>query len=566
MNIDSLTWGRWCRDNAAVLQNTKIGQIRQAEDTLFILTVLTATGPQYLIIELQQPARCFLTAARPSGTHRQPGNFCMLLRKHLEGATLLRVEQVCGDRLLRFSFSRIAAGGKLAEKSLLLELLPNAANCILLEEHTVLDAWRRYPARDLLPNREYTLPAHSERMLWTDFNSAELADLLGATPTEPARAAFLRLFNGFSRPLLTAMADAAAADLETPFASWPQTVRAACLDYLAAARATCLDDLPVYRYRTGKRDFLTPLRLTEPVAETHPAANAALQAVQNETGAASVRLNELRRTVQRLLRKEARKAEKIAAEQAETAALEQYKRYGDLLAIHAHIDPGYAAEITLPDLLAETPTEVTIPIVAGETLVQNSQRYYKKYNRLKNRRSVAEQYYQAALAQRDYLESIAYFLAADPDPERVLQIEEELAPLLPKRKKTSPDRPKMQILTTEYDGYRIGIGRNNAQNEHLTMKLARPDDLWLHAKDVPGSHVVIFRQDGSDYTEEVIYYAATLAAGYSRAGSAPKAEVDYTLRRHVKKPNGAALGFVRYTDYRTILVPPQQLPHEKREH
>ena len=95
-------------------------------------------------------------------------------------------------------------------------------------------------------------------------------------------------------------------------------------------------------------------------------------------------------------------------------------------------------------------------------------------------------------------------------------------------------------------GLEIVVGRNARQNERVTFQEAHPDDLWLHAKDVPGSHVVIFRPDGSDYTEEVIRYAAALAAGYSRAESAPKAEVDYTLRRHVKKPNGAALGFVRY--------------------
>ena len=140
-------------------------------------------------------------------------------------------------------------------------------------------------------------------------------------------------------------------------------------------------------------------------------------------------------------------------------------------------------------------------------------------------------------------------------------LENELDALRPKKQKNHNHRSlstKSQPLSLNYDGYRIEIGRNNVQNETLTLKTAGPDDLWLHAKEIPGSHVIIFANPGESFTEEVITYAAQLAAYYSKAKTAPKVEVDYTLRKYIKKPHGAPPGFVHYTHQKTLLVAPQK--------
>lgn len=566
MNIDSLLFTKWALLAKEELQGAKIANIRMLDTATFSFTMLLPRGTRAWQISLQSPPRTWWSHKKPAGNNTPTNNFCMVLRKHLEGATLTEIIARYGDKWITATFQRIETQGKIVSKKLELELIPNAPNLVLTIDGQVIDALHRKPSsrRELTPGQTYNEPPHSEKIFSLELTPQEILNVIGELPQEITLTnALATYFNGFSRPLTRLLNKRLQLVPEMTLTELSSTSKSELIIFLATLQKSFMTQSDAYFYKRGREAWLSPFLFSEwqrdKVAEfsdpNQAFASAELFSQHEE------RILHLRQRIRSMQKKERTKQQKIRREMAETDRLETDKLYGDLLSIHAYLPDEYRTKITLPNLLSDQQEDVTIPLRAEWSLAENAQLYYKRYNRLKKRKTQALPFLKKSEQTLQYLDSLAYFLEESLQAPELSELESELDALRPKRQKNRNYRSlstQSQPLVLSYDGYRIAIGRNNMQNETLTLKTAGPDDLWLHAKEIPGSHVIIFANPGDIFTEEVITYAARLAAYHSKAKTAPKVEVDYTLRKYIKKPQGTPPGFVNYTHQKTLLVPPQK--------
>ncbi|HQH63013.1 MAG TPA: NFACT family protein, partial [Clostridiales bacterium] len=220
--------------------------------------------------------------------------------------------------------------------------------------------------------------------------------------------------------------------------------------------------------------------------------------------------------------------------------------------------PPGASSVTVANYYEEN-KPVTIALNPALSLRANAKNYYKQYAKAKTASNVLAALIEQGRKELAYLDSVSQALTTAAGPEDLKEIEAEMRRegLLKQSKKT-PEKQKTSAVFTEYsagDGFRILAGRNNTQNDLLTFRTANKHDLWLHARNSPGSHVIVVSA-GREIPDDVIGYAAGIAAFFSAAGASNAVDVDYTAVRHVKKPPGAKPGAVLYTDYRTIRVKP----------
>ena len=221
--------------------------------------------------------------------------------------------------------------------------------------------------------------------------------------------------------------------------------------------------------------------------------------------------------------------------------------------------PAGAAEATVPNLYADGSPPLTIPLDPLLSPVANAQRYYSKYNKAKRARETLAAQLAECRAEHTYLDSVAVALEQAAEQGEIAEIRQELvqAGHINEKTRRRPAPPTAPLAAAAPDGSVILIGRNNRQNDLVTFKHAGPDDIWLHTKDIPGSHVIL-RCAGREPSADALAAAAMLAAWYSKARSSATVPVDYTRRRHVKKPAGAKPGFVIYDRQKTLYVTPDE--------
>lgn len=247
----------------------------------------------------------------------------------------------------------------------------------------------------------------------------------------------------------------------------------------------------------------------------------------------------------------------------EASASEKYRRFGELLLANAYRIPAGTTEVELEDW--ETGAPVRIPLDPRFTPPKNAQVYFRRFAKAKKTLLAAREQAARDREELNYLESVGLALDAAEDLADLEEIKAELEKEgylknpEPNRAGNQAHQTRSQPLTFYSSaGWTILVGRNNRQNDRLTLRQAKPEDLWFHAKDIPGAHVVVRCPEGKFPPEETIYEAALLAAYYSRARHSSQVPVDYTHCRHVRKPAGARPGFVIYDHQRTVYVTPAE--------
>jgi predicted ribosome quality control (RQC) complex YloA/Tae2 family protein len=269
----------------------------------------------------------------------------------------------------------------------------------------------------------------------------------------------------------------------------------------------------------------------------------------------------LKKIVASKLSKDKSKISNLKKDLLEAENREQYRIFGDLLSANFHkVKPGQK-EITLQNFYSEDLEDVLIPLDEKISAPINAQRFYKKYGKLKTAENILNEQIKDTQNEIDYLESVLSTIELTEDVSALDEIKDELIEQgYIKRSSQKKKKSKMEIpnyLEMEKDGFNIFIGRNNRENDLLTHKIARRDDIWLHAQGMPGSHVII-KTEGKDVPEEVIKYAAQLAAYNSKGRNSGSIEVDYTQKQNVKRSPANKPGLVNYTNFKTISVDSNQ--------
>lgn len=484
--------------------------------------------------------------------------FCMILRKYLQGGKIVNIKQIGLDRIVIFSIENINDFGDYVQKNFIVELMGKYSNAILIDENEkILDSMRHVTnimssVREVLPGKLYQKPSTLGKINFFELNFEEFIKELNQNSN--LQNALLEKFIGFSKTLTTSICEKATIDPGTLVATVSN-------EKLLEIYNTILDiskyiNLEKVRFQlteNSKDYFILPVNefSNEPANLSQFLDD--FYASKEKTSILKNAKNNLEREINSHLSKLKKKlslAEDILKDEPN---LEKYKQYGEL--ISANI---YKMQIGMDKLVTENfygnYETLEIPLQINLSPSRNAQNYFKKYTKLKNSILHAKEHKMSYEQDIAYLESVLFSISEAENLNELDDIKDELVAtnIIKKpgkrfKRRELPSEP----IKYEKDGIDILVGRNNVQNDKLTFKIAKKTDTWLHVKSIHGSHVIIRSENVSD---ELLFYAAQLAVEHSQAKNSEKVEVDYTVVKFVHKESGAKPGMVVYTDYKTIII------------
>lgn len=514
---------------------------------------------RYLLVSIHPRfARIHLVSAEPPSGIAHP--FVLLLRKHLEGAKLQRVEVPFPlERILHLIFEGVGSAGEPVTLVLCAELMGKHSNLILWEE----------PSKRILGSFKTVTETQSIRPVY--------GGLVYQLPPQPLKKAPFLNSEGFMRELNSAQLE----EPETLLNKWAQEryngitppVAAYLFRDWTASRLGALPESGLselaprwagFWERYQKKEFAELIPLIHPQWSGVPLGSQLAQYYETIEG--DEKLARLRSRLTEVL---ARARERAVKEillfknrlrEAETA--ETFQRYGELLKGSLHAVKKGESRWTGIDYFDPEMTPVAIPLDPQKSPQENMNAYFKKYRKATGGLTIIMELLQAKEEETAYLESVAFSAEEATSHTDLAEIERELEEtgyLRPSGKKVrKPAKKEVQLLKfTSTDGYAILVGRNNLQNDYLTSRVAKDQDLWLHALGMPGSHVLIQRKKGEEIPETTLLEAAGVAAYFSKGRSSAKVQVLYTLAKYVTKIKGGKPGLVRYEKERSLVVEPK---------
>ncbi len=551
MTFDGLFTHAMIHELNQTLQNGRVTKISQPYPNEVILTI-RANRTNYPVLLSANPryARFQITQI-PYTNPAVPTNFTMMLRKYLEGAKLLKIKQLDNDRVVYFEFlTRNELGDKLP---LLLsaEIMGRYSNVILINQSTnkIIDTIKhvgmdqnRY--RTLLPGATYRQPPTQNKENPFEQDSNTFEELIQKYPNREVLADnLLKQYQGISRDNALALAD--------KLHSSNNFVQA-FNDFLAMTE----DPIPtmngnnfsIFTDNPNDKKFTTLSEMLD--VFYHTKANR--DRVQQQGG-------QLLHVIRKNLQRNKKKLKKLSNELKATENADEYRIKGEVLTTYLYQIKRGMTKITLPNFY-DNNKEITISLSNQLSPSQNAQKYFKKYQKLKNAVTFVNEQIELTKKEVAYLEEIQTQIElATPADLNDIKMELQQEGYIKKKQQKSKHSSRVKINKPESfiasDGTEILVGKNNLQNEKLTLHTAKKTDIWLHAKNIPGSHVIIKSNNPSD---ETLFEAAMLAAYFSKFRSSANVPIDYVQVKNIRKPNGSKPGFVIYEGQKTLTVTPTE--------
>ena len=575
MPMDGLTLGLVARELNKALTGGRISKIVQPERDEIILTIRNeGVNRQLLLSATANCARAHLTQIKKNNPLEPPA-LCMLMRKHITGGRVAAIRQVLADRILEIEIEHHDELGDPARKKLICEFMGKHSNLIFVgEDGRIIDSARRVndqisSVREVLPGLRYELPPAHGKIPFDEVDADALyramsgmngrlhkliAQCISGMSTQTARELAFRATGSEDAHSdeydLRACCDCVAENLR------------AIPEHIAPAVLYGEDGGPVdivaFEYRS--RANLT--------AEPYPTISEAMDAFYRSRDM-SERIAQKSAAIHRTLKKNIERCERKLALQREallgSQRMEEYRLKGELLTANLHLAKKGMKSVELPNYYEVGMPMLTVELDERLSPGQNGQRYFKLYQKARNAQTLAAEQIEKTEAELNYLEGQLDNLTKCGGESELFELRQELEKFgyvkaNRSRKLMKQLPPSKPMRFTAPSGRIILVGKNNLQNDKLTFT-AQPDEVWLHAKDMPGSHVIIVDPEPDDAT---IAYAARLAAAYSKGGTSSRVPVDYTLRRYVKKPGGAKPGFVIYTHQHTLSVEPLRIEPDSK--
>ena len=548
--------------------DARVDKIHQPSRDTVILQLKCREGREKLLFALNPTApRLHLTNASPENP-AEPPMFCMLLRKHLSGARLIEMRQIPMERCAFFTFDCIDEMGDHVKKTLVAELMGRTCNLYLLSpEGRIIDCLRRIgldesSKRAALPGLMYQLPEPITKQDLRHCGVEELKDVLTAPGADVLAERLMDAFGGLS-PLVcreaslfaTGSVDARIEDLNE--AAVAEKLDLFFQEHLRHPKACyyALSD------GTPKQFAFCPIRQygSWEESENFGALLDMYYTVRDRKDLMRQKSQGIRKTVQNLCTRIQRKLAIQEKELEATFDRERLRQLGDIVTANIHRIVKGQTVIQCEDFYDENMSLIDVPISPILSPQQNAAKFYKDYAKLKNAEKELTKQMELGEQELHYLKSVLEELNRAENEAELDEIRQELyaggyvrLDSSKKRMKVAKSKP-MRFEST--DGYPIYVGRNNRQNDELTFKLARKDDIWCHASKVHGSHVII-SCGGTTPPDDTITQAAQLAAYYSETMGGQNIPVDVTPVKQVKKLTGAKPGMVIYHTYRTVIVNP----------
>ena len=565
----------------------RVERIYQPSKDEVVLNIHRPGGKQRLVLSAHAYKTRVHTTTQSKENPLSAPLFCMVLRKHLEGGRICWFSQPGLDRVLTIDIEARDELGQMSHKHLVCEIMGKHSNIILVDpvQNTIIDGIKRYSHsvsrhREVLPGRVYLPPPEQKKqnpLLLTEDSFREY--LLSGSLDAKVANIMQKNFEGLS-PLIcreVVYRSGLASDLILDHCGEHELIMlwkalASIIEYTQKGNFYPV----ILRERLGLPVDFAAFDISHLEGYTRDTDTMCSVLDQYYTSIYNLDLiNGQKQGLNQVVNKEIKRLQKklsihrqslIDAEDAG-----KYKLYGELLTANLYRVSPTETEVELENFYHPQGESIIVYLDPQLSPSENAQSFFKKYLKAKNTKVAAEELAKQAQAELDYLESIEISIAQGVTVAEIAEIKQELVEqgllkdnsrrINPKKDKKDREKPRpMNFCSTE--GIQIMVGKNNRQNDYLTMKIASEVDIWLHTKDIPGSHVII-RTEGKKVPENTLIEAATLAAYFSKARNSANVPVDYTARKFVHKPNSAKPGYVIYDKQKTVFVNPEEEILEK---
>lgn len=575
MALDAATLALCARELKTTLLDSRIDKIFEPTRDEVLLLLRTRTDTYRLLLSARSgSARVCLTGESFENPATPPG-FCMLLRKHLAGGRLLDIRMEPGERIVFFDFQCVNEMGDLVKNTLAAELMGRYSNLVLVQDGRILDALKRVDFEDsairqLLPGLPYTMPPRPARPDFFSVSSAALV-ALAMQKDLPVADALMKSCGGVGPVVCREAAFRALGDSHRPaneLTAAEQSALAASLDAIrddhaaggVPTAAAAPDGRPV------EFSFTALTQYGPDACRTYPDFSALLEdyyAVKDRAERLRQKSRDLLKTVRNLHERAVRKQAARTEELAQSEASDELRIKGELVQANLwQIERGMAS-VTVDNYY--TGQKETIPLDVRLSPSGNAQKYFKEYKKKQTAAKMLARLLEEGAREIEYLETVVYEVETASGEQALGEIRAELKSqgyLKYYKVRDKKQKPADFFRYRSTDGFLILVGRNNAQNDKLTLHTARGRDLWFHVKNAPGSHTVVI-SEGQPIPDSTREEAAQLAVLHSSQAGGAKVPVDYTFVRNIRKTGDLKPGMVLYDTYETAYITPDPALREK---
>lgn len=556
-----------------VLQ-ARVDKIHQPSREELIITLRYRGGSAKLLLSASAGSPRVHFTKIPLENPKSPPMFCMLLRKHLSTAKLVGIRQHGLDRVLFLDFETVSELGDLVVITIAVEIMGRHSNIIVIgPDGKILDAIKRVndemsSVRPILPGMIYTLPPKQDKLSLFEATADEAQARFATLRNMDFAKAILSVYEGFSPLVSRELALTATGGLELKLDEVSNYRRNRLFEQIDALskqlqqggqyqilleqdRPVDFSFLPIEQYGSlyQAQSFDSPSMLLD-----------SFYAERDRIGRMKQRSHDLLKLLVNASDRTQRKLTLQQEELAQSVDREPLRMQGDLLQANLWQMTKGDHSVTVQNFFQDNYPDITILLNPALTPAQNAQRFYTDYRKAKTAEEKLLKLIVDGKQELIYLDSIFDALTRSSGESELLEIRQELVEqgyLKSYKHKSKMLKPQPSIKFRSSDGFLILCGRNNKQNDLLTLKTAHNYDLWLHTQSIAGSHVIVVC-DGKEIPNRTIEEAAIIAAYHSHGRESTQVPVDYTLIRHVKKPNGAKPGMVIFDHYQTAFVAPNQ--------
>jgi predicted ribosome quality control (RQC) complex YloA/Tae2 family protein len=558
------------------LLNGRIDKITQPERDEIHINI-RADGKNHKLIASASYSnpRIHISREQKNNPEKAP-MFCMLLRKHLLGGKITGFSQPEFERVIKMHIESYDELGDLSIKTLIVEIMGRHSNIILTDSNEVILGSIKHvdftvsSLRQIISGMRYELPPSQNKINPTTIPTENIYAIVSVSKY-PADKFILETFTGVGPLNAREIAYRALGDFERPIPSLSKDEQKSLAEEIAKCfkEIECGKYTPILIYKENNNIFdfnaidITQYEdkfkvekrnsLWEALDEFYSIRDWEYRMVQKTASL----LKFIDNNIQRCQKKLALQQQKLK----ESRNRDKYKMYGDLLISNIHLIKEKTSEIQLENFF-DNMQPIKIQLLPELSPSQNVQRYYNLYQKAKNAEKMTGRQIKLTTSELEYLESVKESLQRAENEQDIEEIKKELilAGYNFGKTKLAPVKGKKEPATMPHiftiDGFEVFVGKNNIQNDRLTLKEAKKSDLWFHVKDYPGSHTIVKTQ-GKTPTDDSIVKFAKIAAYFSKAKNSANVPVDYTIVKNVKKPSGAKPGMVIYENYKTINVKPE---------
>ena len=569
MAFDGFVVAALVREMNDKLLGGRLYKIAQPEEDELFITIKNSKEQYRLLLSASAslPLVYILQDNKPSPLTAP--NFCMLLRKHISNGRIVSVTQPGLERIIRFEIEHLDEMGDLCKKFLIVELMGKHSNIIFCDENDVIiDSIKHIPAyvssvREVLPGRPYFIPNTTGKHNPLEINGDAFRAIMSDKPM-PVSKGLYSSFTGISPVSAEEICHLASINGDSPSNCMTEpelthlygTFHNVMEDISSDSFSPCIvykDEEPVEFSAIPLTMYADAVDKSLRIEKNSSISDVLISFYEKKNNITRIRQRsaDLRQIVNTALERNNKKYDLQLKQLADTDKREKYRIYGELINTYGYDIPDGAKSFEA--LNYYTNEMITIPLQEDLTARENSIKYFERYNKLKRTYEALSKLTVETKEEIDHLESISNALDIAVSYDDLVQLKEEMIEYgYIHRKGSKNKREKITSRPFHYissDGFHMYVGKNNYQNEELTFKLATGNDWWFHAKNIPGSHVIV-KTENKELPDNTFEEAARLAAHYSKASKQEKVDVDYIQKKHIKKPAAAKPGFVIYhTNY-----------------